>query len=390
MTKQLNQQATNSRGADILRGCAIVMVVMYHCFGSVYGYSLPWSGWIRDFRSAPSQPFMWFYPISFGWTGVALFFVLSGFCIHLSFLRSSHFEIRRFFWRRFWRIYPAYVVALLAFTLLHRINGSTLDGATQFISHALLIHDVSDSTFFGINPSFWSIATECQLYMLFPAFLFLRSKFGLMRSLFVVFALGFVWRITAACLWGFPDYFITPAFTSPFMTWFDWTLGAFVAERFYEGRRAFPQHRLLLLVILLLFAASTLFKPTTMFSFGLAAAGSAIILDTALHARWGKKNGMVNSIAFIGMISYSIYLWHQPLLLPITSRLIPRLGSPFASWMILVVCVISGSWLSFRLFEKSGTRIGEALSAYFTAKQIAVSPQAEELRSPSTSENSNA
>src|SRR5258708_24994291 len=91
-------------GADVLRGAAILMVMIYHGFGRVYGFYLPWNGYWRDFRRPPDALLIPGYPLSLGWAGVALFFVLSGFCIHLSFLRASRFTNRQFFWRRFWRI----------------------------------------------------------------------------------------------------------------------------------------------------------------------------------------------------------------------------------------------------------------------------------------------
>src|SRR6476469_3517467 len=115
MVREQNRAGTY--GADVLRGVAILMVIAYHSFGSAWGWYVPWNGWLRDFSHAPSQPLLWFYPITFGWAGVALFFVISGFCIHYSFLRSGQFEAGQFFWRRLWRIYPAYIVALLTVTL---------------------------------------------------------------------------------------------------------------------------------------------------------------------------------------------------------------------------------------------------------------------------------
>lgn len=93
----MNSNLSKSHGADILRGIAIAMVVIYHACGPVHGYYLPWIGNFRDFKSPPSNSFYWLYPVTFGWTGVALFFVISGFCIHLSFLRARHFEISNFF-----------------------------------------------------------------------------------------------------------------------------------------------------------------------------------------------------------------------------------------------------------------------------------------------------
>ena len=336
------------------------MVVIYHAFGPHYGYYLPWSGWFRDFKAPPSQPFLWFYPITFGWAGVALFFVLSGFCIHLSFLRSKNFGSPRFFWRRFWRIYPAYVIALLAFCTLNRLNIFSRSGVEQFVSHALLLHNFRESTFFGIVPAFWSIATEVQLYLLFPLLLVLRSRFGIIGCIIVTFSLGLFWRAVAVYRWGLADHVITPALSSPMMTWFDWTLGAFVAERFHHGGRAFSHNRIWLSLLIPIFVASTLYKPLTTFSFSLAATIAAIVLDAALYIPW-RKHSWVTGLAFIGLISYSLYLWHQPLLYLVIPHVRHFTDSSIIAWSVLIYLMIAGSWISFRLIELAGMDIGDSL-----------------------------
>lgn len=336
------------------------MVFIYHSFGSVYGFFLPWKGWFRDFSGPPSNQLLWFYPITYGWAGVSLFFVLSGFCIHLSFLRNKTFNVSHFFWRRIWRIYPAYILALLTFIILNHINILSRSGATQFLSHALLIHNFMNSTFFGINASFWSIATEAQLYLLFPLLLFFRSRFGISQCLFITFFLGLIWRATAVWIWGLPDYLITPPLTFPLMTWFDWTLGAFVAERFFYKNHAFTQRRIWLSVCLPVFIASTLFKPLTTFSFSLAAVVAAIILDAALHMSW-RKHFLAAPLAFIGAVSYSLYLWHQPLIFRIVYHLQSITNSTIAAWFLLFPFMVAVSWMSFRIVEKLGIYIGDSL-----------------------------
>jgi peptidoglycan/LPS O-acetylase OafA/YrhL len=53
-----------------------------------------------------------------GWVGVPIFFTVSGFCIHLSYQRSRENGFKRFFTRRFFRIYPPYLLAVLFFGLI--------------------------------------------------------------------------------------------------------------------------------------------------------------------------------------------------------------------------------------------------------------------------------
>ena len=63
---------THFLSADILRGVAITMVIVFHSFG----WMVPWKGWFRDFAVAPRHMGFIGYPITLGWAGVALFFVL--------------------------------------------------------------------------------------------------------------------------------------------------------------------------------------------------------------------------------------------------------------------------------------------------------------------------
>jgi peptidoglycan/LPS O-acetylase OafA/YrhL len=360
----MKQHKLKSDGADVLRAIAILIVVAYHIFIPIYGSFLPWQGLLRNFEASPSPQLLWFYPITFGWAGVALFFVLSGFCIHLSFLQRGHFNITHFFWRRLWRIYPAYAIALLVFTIFARIDIFSIAGAKHLFTHALFLHNFSNLTFFSINPSFWSIATEVQLYLLFPVLIFLRSHFGIAGCLKISLAIGMFWRIIVVARWGIADHLIAPALTSPFMTWFDWMLGAFVAERFFHGKIAFNSKQIWLSILLPVFVISTFFKPFTIFSFSLAAAISAILLEISLYVNWQKSLLMTVTI-FIATISYSIYLWHQPLLFPLNHQLAHEIGSGILPWAILMLLLVIGGWISFRCLEQPGIKIGSLIWKYF-------------------------
>jgi peptidoglycan/LPS O-acetylase OafA/YrhL len=347
-------------GADILRGIAILSVVLYHAFGRLYGFYLPWNGYWRDFHNSPNPQLVFFYPVSFGWAGVALFFVLSGFCIHTSFLRSRRFTNAQFFWQRFWRIYPAYLLAMVAFACMGRLKLASPGGLKQLLSHVLLIHNFHPSSLHGINPSFWSIATEVQLYLLFPLLLLLRRRWGMGACLAVTFAAGLAGRGMAVALWGLPEHVISPAFSWPITTWFDWTLGAYVAERALQQKNAFGRHALWLALIVPAFVLSTLCKPLTIFSFTLAATGSAVVLDLMVRARF-RGNFVLTGLAFVGLISYSLYLWHQPLLSRFPVWFGRLAAPPWAASIATPLAIGLLSWVSYRFIERQGSKLGKAL-----------------------------
>ena len=127
----MNRAQAHIEFIDYLRAIAIIAVFLFHLVLPVCGINiLPWGTWLPKF-TAPA----WFWPllpVSFGWCGVAIFFVVSGFCIHLSFKRKP--DWLDFASRRFFRIYPAYVIALLlfAFTLpWTRISASGNNTSSQ-------------------------------------------------------------------------------------------------------------------------------------------------------------------------------------------------------------------------------------------------------------------
>ena len=98
---------------DLLRGVAILLVIAFHSVGASFGFDqLKWgAGLGLDFDVG--MQFLIVLPATFGWAGVAVFFAISGFCIHNSFSKESALGFFRYAVKRFCRIYPPYILALL-------------------------------------------------------------------------------------------------------------------------------------------------------------------------------------------------------------------------------------------------------------------------------------
>lgn len=140
-------------GLDLLRSIAIVWVMCFHAF-LVDGLG-PDFEWLSRF----------------GWAGVDIFFVLSGFLIGSQLLRTLQrgepLSPKRFYARRAWRILPAFAVVLavyVAFPVLREAPG--LQAWWQFATFTLnLLID------YGQNQAFshaWSLCVEEHFYLLFP------------------------------------------------------------------------------------------------------------------------------------------------------------------------------------------------------------------------------
>jgi peptidoglycan/LPS O-acetylase OafA/YrhL len=140
---------------DTLRGIAVLGVLLLHGFYWRYGSS-SFGLWSGRFMEATR----------FGWTGVNLFFVLSGFLITGILLDSKdkpHFY-RRFYTRRALRILPAYY-ALLILLLLLRTSSAAFVGLS-------FLYLANMTEFFGVACGYgplWSLAVEEHFYILWPA-----------------------------------------------------------------------------------------------------------------------------------------------------------------------------------------------------------------------------
>ena len=143
---------------DVLRGAAIFMVVAIHAMGSALRMDhFEWNGWWRDFAHAP-RSLLLLTPVTLSWISVPIFIAVSGFCIHLSYERSPNKEWKPFFQRRFFRLYPPYLLALCFFTFVlpyTRYADFTWKHLVHFGSHLFLIHNMNEHTAGSINGSFW-------------------------------------------------------------------------------------------------------------------------------------------------------------------------------------------------------------------------------------------
>lgn len=169
-------------GLDHLRALAISLVFLFH-------YRLfAHPAWVDTAGS-------------FGWTGVDLFFVLSGYLIAGQIfrdIRQGNFLLRRFFIKRFFRIIPAYWIVLLLYFIVPKFREwEHLAPAWKYLSFTqnLGLDLRSQRTFSHA----WSLCIEEQFYLLLPlSVIALRSRANGKYSIYLItalFFLGFICRI---------------------------------------------------------------------------------------------------------------------------------------------------------------------------------------------------
>jgi peptidoglycan/LPS O-acetylase OafA/YrhL len=203
---------------DFLRACAILLVVAFHFSRSAY---LNLGGAENFFSRLPF--------VRFGWVGVDLFFVLSGFFIGKQLWREMKerggVDVKRFVIRRGLRIWPLYFAVFLFVAVRTYSGGGSLPGG-GWANIAFLTNYFPQ---LNIVPGSWSLSTEEQFYILTPLILVLGAArrvplkwyrwilLGLLVALPLVRALT-VWRLTGNVAAPFGENLQLSGLYEPFHT----------------------------------------------------------------------------------------------------------------------------------------------------------------------------
>jgi peptidoglycan/LPS O-acetylase OafA/YrhL len=148
--------------------------------------------------------------LSQGHAAVAVFILLSGYCLMLPVIKSADQELRGGFWgyvkRRAKRIIPPYYAAILLSLLVtasipamllpatgwHWNSGQPSFSPDVILSHIFLVHNLRAEWMFKIDPPLWSVGLEWQIYLLFPLLLPIWRRFGVVPLLASAFGLSVI------------------------------------------------------------------------------------------------------------------------------------------------------------------------------------------------------
>ena len=334
---------------DGLRAIAVMAVIFYHAQITIFGY----------------QPFKG------GFIGVDIFFVISGYLITSIILRelitTGSFSFKYFYERRIRRILPVLLLVIivsLPLAWLYLVPKNFIDYAKSilyslgFISN--IYFPISGQAYGDISSLLkpflhtWSLSVEEQYYILFPVFLIISFKY--FKSY-----LGFILGIGFLLSFGIAEYGSTnfPGFNFYLIPSRGWELLAGSLLAYFEikfGQR--KNNKILILILpgigLFLIGHSIFFFNDKMNLPSLYTlspiVGVCLLIWYTSKDDWVTKILSSKLFVGIGLISYSLYLWHYPIFA--FARIIDFTNGDIFKELLVGLIVFLLSILSYYLIEK--------------------------------------
>ena len=323
-----------------LRGIAILLVLLFHA-------GLPWT---------PG-----------GFVGVDVFFVISGFLITGKLWRESQqpggLNITRFYAWRIRRLLPAALVAIAVITVFGLLLAAPLDRSELAADGAASALSIANMRFIGsvdyfaatTSPSpflhFWSLSVEEQFYLVWPALIVLLTwRGGSSRRLIVALLIGVVASF-ALSIWLTDTSPARAFYLLPTRVW-QLGVGGLLALIGVAGtsRRAGALAWAGLAAVAVAGVALTAEMPYPGLAALLPTAGAVALLYGGAAPSGPVRLLAAAPLRFLGKISYSLYLWHWPLLvLPLMFLERALTGVEVVA---SVAAAIGVSWLSWRFVEQ--------------------------------------
>lgn len=358
----LLQKNNHYPSLDGLRGFATILVILHHYFSSLSLFN-------------------------FGWIGIELFFVLSGFLISarlIPFLNEKKLVVN-FYWNRFLRIVPLYFLFLTIFFgswFLFTSSQSQQDGMFYkkhywqfflFIQNWAYIIDFSQSN--NHLQHLWSLAVEEQIYLIYP--ILVVAFFRKTNFLYVVLSLIIIIVITRLCFYYFTKDFLD----FKYIYWntffradsFFCGVAAYLAFTNYKQLRLTPTLFGIAIILLCvgLGITQTFDKSHPFFSTvgrTLLAISFSYLMLKCIEERKNHFSRFFSTrfLIFTGKISYGIFIFHWPILITgfaIINKILAATGTQISQLNILLINIFCSaaitvllSYASYRYFESRFVR----------------------------------
>jgi peptidoglycan/LPS O-acetylase OafA/YrhL len=357
---------------DAMRGGAALAVVTYHALGVAPRTALSgWQAWLPQVTA---------YLVHFAFAGIYLFFVISGFCIHLFWAKTRAAGVEKpvinffTFWkRRVRRLYPPYFAALALYLCYAAYKTPVHVTGFYFwdvLLHVFMLHNLDLRTTYTINGAFWTLAIEEQLYLAYFLLLFLRIRYGWARTLLITFSARFVWLIIGRSLSASFGIHI-PLTEAAATNWFIWALGALSVEaalgliklprwcyKLSAAALALGGAMALAQLLPLVDQKGWIHDLGWLIMHPAWGVGFFVLVNYAVRAeqRWREKSSpvprLIPALASVGLISYSLYLTHSLILMHWYWLGFTRLHILTISLLIMTPLSVAFAWVFFRICER--------------------------------------
>ena len=299
-----------------------------------------------------------------GFVGVDVFFVISGYLITTLILQEKQqgrFSIANFYERRVRRILPVLTFVMLCclpFALWLMLPGQLISFSNSVISVALFVSNFlfwTESGYFRdaseVKPLLhtWSLAVEEQYYLLFPLLIIVAWRLGTRRLVYLILAIAI--GSLALSEIGARRFPVANFFLAPTRAW-ELFVGALCA--FYLSKtdtKPYTSTWLSLAGLVMIAISVHTYSESTLFPSMLALLP---VLGTAMIILFSPGTPVASALStpllvWIGLLSYSAYLWHQPIFAFVRLHNGENPSTPVA--LGLIAAVFALSYLSWRFIE---------------------------------------
>ncbi|MFG1240372.1 acyltransferase family protein [Xanthobacter autotrophicus DSM 597] len=312
---------------------------------------------------------VWRDAMPVGFMGVDLFFVLSGFLITKILWRESiadRFSIARFYERRIRRIMPALLVMLLATTVgacfvLLPVDlvgyGKSVVATIFFVAN---IYFWRDTNYFSRTAEekpllhMWSLGVEEQFYIFFPFVIFLLAKFwrrGAVAAVLVLTIASLALNVLAVRAGlTFPAFYLLPT-----RAW-EMGAGAFLALLATPNRPPLSRPLIIAigvagLVMVIVGIAHRLSALSDIPNALLVVFGTCMVIWSGQFGIAGVGRLLaLRPVVFVGLVSYSLYLWHWPIIVFAKYYLVREVNLIEGS--LLIAIMFACAVISWRYVER--------------------------------------
>ncbi len=360
-------------GIDLLRGLAVSSVIVYHFFAILGLQGNPYFHYVH----------------SFGLFGVSLFFVISGYLIYRSIsVNLSRYGTRsglkHYTYHRLFRILPAYyfnlaVVLLMVSFIIDSNYLYSLSFLKQiFLNMTFLSYFIYQDSGFGINGAYWTLSIEMLWYLVVPLIVIFIKKNS---TLYLLGVLSFLYLL--ALDFGLfdilfhldkddPSYMIKLYYFSfqlpGQLSYFISGILIYNYAKDYTFVSGKIKYLLATLVIIIFIFVSSRY-PINLSFFANNLFILAIVSALFILLYNSKPKGVV-WMEWIGKISYSLYLWHLPLLFIMKkTSILTHISMPVAI-TLFIISLLSISSLSYYLIEEGGFHLRKKFEAKIDKSSI--------------------